>query len=170
MAGYLDQYGVGDERREKITKRIVLLVVIVLAAGGLFYLFFHNYPEERQARRFFELLAARNYQAAYTLWGCTAPTARPCRDYPFPEFMKDWSAEASPVDDSDVLDGESCGSGVIVDVNAGKAGEKKLWVERDSHVLAFPPFEQCPQGNRLHELWRNIRFRLHGRAIVHSGS
>ncbi|PWU03773.1 MAG: hypothetical protein C5B51_18260, partial [Terriglobia bacterium] len=71
MAGYLDQYGAGDERREKITKRVVLAIVIVLAGGGLLYVFFHNYPEERQAKRFFELLSARDYQQAYKLWGCT---------------------------------------------------------------------------------------------------
>lgn len=168
MAGYLDNYGVKDERREKITKRVVLSVLVVLAVGGLLYFVFHNYPEERQAKRFFEFLEGRNYQAAYVLWGCTEAT--PCRDYPFPEFMKDWGPEASPVNSIDVLDGESCGSGVIVDVDAGKAGDRKLWVERSSHTLGFPPFERCPQGNRIHEFWRNIRFRLHGRPIPPSGS
>ena len=53
---------------------------------------------------------------------------------------------------------------------AGKAGDKKLWIERDTHILAFPPFERCPQGNRIHDFWRNIRYRLHGRTAAPAGS
>ncbi|MBV9507371.1 MAG: hypothetical protein JO323_20445 [Acidobacteriia bacterium] len=170
MAGYLDQYGAGEEERERVIKWVVLSVVAVLAISGLVYVFFHNYPEEHQVGRFFQLLKGHDYQAAYALWGCTAPGAKPCRDYPFPEFMKDWGPQAAPVNTYEVLDGESCGSGVIVDVDAGNAGEKKLWSERDSHTLSFPPFDRCPQGNRIHDFWRNVRFRLHGRPIPSSGS
>jgi hypothetical protein len=170
MAGYLDQYGAGEERREKIVKWVVISVLVVLAGGGLLYAAFHDYPEERQVGRFFQLLEQRNYQAAYTLWGCNKPDARACQDYSIADFMKDWGPDAAPVTSGDVLDGESCGSGVIVDVDAGKAGDKKLWVERSSHFLAFPPYDRCPQGNRLHDLWRDIRFRLHGRPVPPSGS
>ena len=168
MAGYLDNYGAGEERREKITKRIAISVLALLAIGGIVYVTFHNYPEEHQAKRFFDFLKQREYQSAYALWGCTI--AKPCRDYPFTEFMKDWSAEVAPVNDADVLDGESCGSGVIVDVDAGKAGDKKLWVERSTRILGFPPYERCPQGNRIHDFWRNIRYRLRGRPIPPEGS
>jgi hypothetical protein len=168
MAGYLDNYGAGEERREKITKRVVITVLALLVVGGLVYSIFHNYPEEHQAKRFFDFLQARNYQSAYALWGCT--DAKPCRDYPFTEFMKDWGPDVSPVNEADVLDGESCGSGVIVDVDAGKAGDKKLWVERSTRILGFPPYERCPQGNRIHDFWRNIRYRLHGRPIPPAGS
>ena len=168
MAGYLENYGAGDERREKITKTAVIAVLAVLAAGALAYFIFHNYPEERQAKRFFELLRAQDYKDAYALWGCT--DAKPCRDYVMTEFMKDWGPEQGPVGAVEVLDAESCGSGVIVEIDAGKAGDKKLWVERDTRVLAFPPFERCPQGNRIHDLWRNIRYRLHGRPVPPQGS
>jgi|SRR5690348_6371856 len=168
MAGYLENYGAGDERREKITKTVVIAAVAVLVAIGLAYVFLHNYPEERQAKRFFELLRAQDYKAAYALWGCT--DQKPCRDYPMPEFLKDWGPGVAQVGAVDVLDAESCGSGVIVEVDAGKAGDKKLWVERDTHILGFPPFERCPQGNRIHDFWRNIRFRLHGRPVPQEGS
>lgn len=163
MAGYLENYGAGEERREKILKTVILSVVILLVAGGVFYLLFHNYPQERQAKRFFELLQAGNYKAAYALWGCT--DAHPCRDYNMTEFMKDWGPEQGGMRDVAVLDTESCGSGVIVEVEAGRAGDKKLWVERDSRLLGFPPFERCPQGNRLHDFWRNLRFRIRGRSV-----
>lgn len=168
MSGYLENYGAGDERREKIIKTSVISVLAVLIAAGLVYIFFHNYPEERQARHFFELLRSGDYKDAYALWGCT--DAKPCRDYPMAEFMKDWGPTLPPVSDVDVLDAESCGSGVIVDVDTGKAGDKKLWVERGSHELSFPPYERCPQGNRIHDFWRDIRFRLHGRPVPPEGS
>ena len=168
MAGYLENYGAGDERREKITKTAVSSVAALLVLAGLAYVFFHNYPEERQAKRFFELLRSQDYKDAYALWGCTEST--PCRDYMMAEFMKDWGPEQGPVSEVDVLDAESCGSGVIVEVDAGKAGAKKLWVERDTKVLGFPPFERCPQGNRIHDFWRNLRFRMRGRAAPPAGS
>ncbi|HLK47631.1 MAG TPA: hypothetical protein VKT49_05825 [Bryobacteraceae bacterium] len=168
MAGYLENYGAGEERREKITKTVLVAVAAALIIGGLGYLFFRNFPEERQARRFFELLQAHNYKEAYALWGCT--DAKPCRDYNETEFLKDWGPSQAPVNEIDVLDTESCGSGVIVEVDAGKAGDKKLWVERDTKILGFPPFERCPQGNRIHDFWRNIKFRLHGRPVPPEGS
>ena len=168
MAGYLENYGAGEERREKITKTVIVAAVAVLVISGLTYLFFRNYPEERQAKRFFALLQSHNYKEAYALWGCTDAT--PCRDYNQTEFMKDWGPGQAPVNDIDVLDTESCGSGVIVEVDAGKAGDKKLWVERSSKGLGFPPFERCPQGNRIHDFWRNIKFRLHGRPVPPEGS
>lgn len=168
MAGYLEQYGAGDERREKLIKTVVIAAAVLLVGGGLLYFFFHNYPEERQAKRFFTLLEAHDYKAAYAMWGCT--DAKPCRDYPMSEFMKDWGPQAGPLNDATVLDGESCGSGVIVDVGIDRSGNKKLWVERENHVLGFSPFERCPQGNRIHDFWRDIRYRLHGRTPPAEGS
>jgi hypothetical protein len=163
MGGYLDQYGAGDERRSRIIKRIIICV----AAAGLLTLLllavFHNVRQERRVKQFFALLAARDYKSAYALWGCT--DERPCRDYPMGSFMDDWGSQAIPAAQFEVLYGESCGSGVIVDVDAGKAGSKKLWVENSSLVIGFPPpgMERCPQGNRIGDWLRGIKYRLHGR-------
>lgn len=167
MSGYLESYGAGDERREKIIKTVAISAGAFLIAAGLGYFFFHNYPEEKQAKRFYELLQAHDYKAAYALWGCTDAT--PCRDYVMAEFMKDWGPDKVTPTDVDLLDAESCGTGVIVEV-ASKNSDQKLWVERGTHVLGFPPFERCPQGNRIHDLWRNVRFRLRGRPVPPAGS
>ena len=168
MAGYLENYGAGEERREKVIKTAVISAVVLLVGAGILYAVFHNYPEERQTKNFFALLEAHDYNAAYALWGCTE--AKPCRDYDMAEFMKDWGSPPVQSADVDVLDTESCGSGVIVDIQAGQAGDKKLWVERNSRLLGYPPFERCPQGNRIHDFWRNLRYRLHGRSVPPAGS
>ena len=68
MAGYLDQYGAGEERREKIIKTLVISLVALVVLGGIAFFVFHNYRQERQVKRFFELLQAHDYQGAYALW------------------------------------------------------------------------------------------------------
>jgi hypothetical protein len=77
-----------------------------------------------------------------------------------------------------ILDGESCDNSVIVDVDAGPAGDKKLWVDRDTLGLSFPPNDMgCVQAlvdqngnlsyqgkhNRIYNFFRNVKYRLRGR-------
>jgi hypothetical protein len=162
MAGYLDQYGAGDERRAKIVRNLAIAVVLLLVAGSVLLYIFHNHRQERQVQRFFDLLDGRDYQGAYALW---VRTDSDRRGYPFSAFMQDWGADAVPPGRFEVLDGESCGSGVIVDVDTGKAGGKRLWVEREDLVIGFPPpgMERCPHRNRIADWLRGIKYRLHGR-------
>jgi hypothetical protein len=124
-----------------------------------------NRGEQKRVESFFQLLAAHDYKPAYALWGCTDAT--PCRDYPFQSFMRDWGPEAAPVTGAEVLDGETCGSGVIVTADAGKAGEKKLWVEKQTQILSFlpPGIDRCPQGNHIYDWVRSLRYKLHGKTF-----
>jgi hypothetical protein len=150
MAGYLDHYGAGEERREKRIKRLVLTAVAVVVAAGVLFLIFKNYRQERQVKRFFGLLAHRDYQAAYALWGCTAPN--PCRDYQFTAFMQDWGPQSEHADPQafHIAKTRSCGSGVIVTVASNKDSNKnqedKLWVQRDDLTIGFSPLPGCPAG------------------------
>lgn len=167
MGGYLDTYGAGVDRKLSIFRRVALWVLLVLSAAGLFKFtttfIIPNRVEQRVAGDFFALLQSKQYQKAYEAWGCTA--AKPCRGYDFAHFMGDWGPQAGPVDTYTVLDGETCGSGVIVDVDAGKAGDKRLWVERADRSLSFlPPGPgRCQQGNRIYDFFRDIRYKLRGR-------
>jgi hypothetical protein len=167
MAGYLDNYGAGEEERAKITRAFALWGGSALGVAAIVLFVFHfvipNRGEQAEVKRFFEQLSARNYEQAYAMWGCT--DKKPCRDYPLASFMRDWGPRAVPMGAFQVLDGESCGSGVIVDIDAGKAGDKRLWVERKDGSLSFPPpgMERCPQGNRIYDFFRDLRYRLHGR-------
>jgi hypothetical protein len=160
MAGFLDQYGAGDERRARNIKIVVLSVVSLAALSGILYFFFHNYRQESQVRRFCQLLAAGNYQAAYAMWSSTDDERKA---YPMAAFMEAWGPPAVEVHGFDVLDAESCGNTVIVDVDLGKAGDRKVWVNRNTLEFSFPPYDQCPQQNRIYNFYRDMKYRLRGR-------
>lgn len=146
MAGYLDQYGAGEEQREKIIRRLLLLLVAIVVIGGALYWEFKNVAQEKQAKRFFELLQKHDYQAAYRLWGCTEE--HPCTAYKFEEFMKDWGPQGPHGDVSsfDIVKSRACGSGVILTVNFSKGPEEKLWVEKRDNTIGFSPLPGCPPG------------------------
>jgi hypothetical protein len=143
MPGYLDNYGAGEERRERFIKITALVLVALLILGGVAYWFLKNWREEQQARRFFEELGRQDYRAAYAMWGCTE--AQPCRDYPFDQFIKDWGPASGRSNPSDfrITRSRSCGSGVILTVETGKQQEK-LWVERKNLTIGFSPLPGCP--------------------------
>jgi len=109
MSDFLEQYGAGDERRGQIVKRIAISLAGLLVVAGFLFYCFHTFRQERQAKRFFQLLATHDYKQAYALWGCT--DASPCRDYPMTAFMQDWGPPGVSIGNFEVLDGESCGSG-----------------------------------------------------------
>jgi hypothetical protein len=145
--GYLDHYGEGEERREKRIKRIVISALILLIAGSVLYYVFKNYREERQVKRFYALLAAHDYTAAYRMWGCTETS--PCRDYSFDRFMRDWGPESNNANPSAVkiVKSRSCGSGVIITARIGEH-EEKLWVQRGDTIVGFSPWPACPASGR----------------------
>ena len=147
MAGYLDHYGAGDERREKVIRTVALSLITVVVVGGALFLFFKTFRQEGQVKRFFELVSRHDYQQAYALWGCT--DTKPCRDYPFTEFMKDWGPQSPRADVAPyhVLKSRACGSGVIVTADFGKNREQeKFWVQREDLVIGFSPWPGCPPG------------------------
>jgi len=150
MAGYLDHYGAGDERREKIVKISASALAILVVAGGILLFVFHNYRQERQARRFFELMAAHDYQGAYVLWGCTE--AKPCTGYPLSSFLQDWGPGSGKPDPARyrITKSRSCGSGVILTVDVGSNRPERLWVQRDDLTIGFSPFpgSNCPAPAR----------------------
>ena len=146
MAGYLDQYGAGDERRAKIVKTVVISLLLLIIVGGGLLFTFHNYREERQVKQFLSLLGVHDYKGAYALFGCT--DAKPCRYYPFEKFMEDWGPNSghASFDSAHITRSRSCGSGVLLTVDYGKNQLEKLWVERQDMSIGFPPVQGCPAG------------------------
>jgi hypothetical protein len=166
MAGYLDEYGAGDEQREKRNKLILILGAAALVLLFLWFFFFvwdktevlrvqsvarlaqvlRNHQQESRVKTFFDLLRRQDYKAAYALWSCT--DEHPCKDYPFAEFMKDWGP-ASPHAGAayTIPKSRSCGSGVIVTVDSGHGEQDALWVQRGDLTIGFSPFPSCQTGS-----------------------
>lgn len=143
MAGYLEQYGAGEERREKTIKAALITLAVVLVGGGILFFIFHNYRQEGQAKRFFALLQQHDYQSAYALWVRT-PSDR--AGYPFSSFMQDWGPQSGHADVSGyrISRSRSCGSGVILTLDFSKGQEEKLWVQRDDLTMGYSPLPGCP--------------------------
>ena len=138
MAGYLDQYGEGDERRAKIFKILIATVLTVLIGGGTLFFVFHNHRQESQVGHFFELLQKKDYPAAWKLWGTST--------YAMKEFMADWGPQSGHADVSGyrISRSRSCGTGVILTVDFEKGQQEKLWVQREDLVIGFSPWPGCP--------------------------
>ena len=90
MPGYLDTYGVGEERRGRWIKRIVLSVLAVAIVGTCSYLYFRTWSQEQTIKRFFAALDSKDFQGAYKMW---CPTENPCKYNPFDTFEQDWGPD-----------------------------------------------------------------------------
>ena len=143
MAGYLDQYGAGDERRAALIKRTIIGVLAVIVLTVLPWYLFKNHGSERRVKDFLELLRHRDFAAAYKTWGCGEPKA--CDGYPYDRFLEDWG-EKSTADPKllRIEDSESCGSGVMLTVRASRERQDTLWVEKSTGVISFAPQPVCP--------------------------
>lgn len=157
MAGFLDEYGVQDERRNRIIKRIALVTLAVGVTTLLLWLFLRNYQERQIANRFLDAVHAKDYQKAYELWGCTA--ANPCRDYDFKRFMEDWGEQgvyARAASKYSIED--ACGPGVVFTLEVPGAEAVGIYVNRADKTIGYAPWPRCP-GRHLH-LWEFIKSRF----------
>jgi hypothetical protein len=146
MAGFLDHYGAGEERRENIVKKILIALAVVIVVGAPLFYIFHNVRQEHQLKQFFALLQAHDYKGAYAMWGCT--DAKPCRGYAMTAFMQDWGPAKGDPTQYRITRSKSCGHGVILNVDFG--GDRDvLWIERSDLVIGFSPFPGCPAPNAL---------------------
>lgn len=158
MAGYLDNYGVQEARRERIWKKIVAWVVAAGLVALILFLVFRNYSEKRVANSFVDALRAHDYQRAYHIWGCS-PEA-PCRDYSMQKFMEDWGPNGLYRNAADIQFTivDACGDGVVLTVQYPNAEPFGLWVDRSTKQLGFAPWPRCP-GRHLH-LWEFLKSRF----------
>ena len=146
MAGYLDQYGAGAEKREKIIVRIVIWSLAVILIGSLSWYIFKNHHQEAVVKNFLGDIRRGDLQSAYRDWGCTSEKA--CSGYAFDKFQQDWGKNAKDgAPDPAILgikDSETCGTGVMLTVAVNSGREEKLWVEKTSDAISFAPYPICP--------------------------
>ena len=155
MSGFLDaSYGVADERRGKLIRRIVMWggVAVLLAAG--LYFNFHNWRQEQIIKQFFSLLEQKKYQEAYEMMGCTAE--HPCKYYSPDKFMEDWgpsSPNANPAAIK-IAHEDTCGNGVVFDIGQPSG----IFVDKDTNTLGFAPEPRCP-GRHL-QIWEFLKSKF----------
>jgi hypothetical protein len=159
MPGYLDNYGVSETRRaKKIWRWVGATLASALLIFGV-YAFWHDFREKRQVSRFIELLGARDYPAAYRLWGCDP--AKPCRAYSMQKFLEDWGPQSphANIAAAHVRRSRSCDQGVIQILVFPSGEEIPLYVDRAERQLAFSPFSYCMDAHGHNTKFVDIFFR-----------
>jgi hypothetical protein len=142
MGTYLQQYGAGEERRNRIITRIILSVVGVVVVGIVGYFIFQNYSEKKVATSFLDKINARQYREAYQQWGCT--TQHPCPNYDFGRFMEDWGPSKSS-SAWKIANVEGCRTFVTVNVQAQGSELESLAVQRSDNSLGYAPAPECQE-------------------------
>lgn len=161
MASYFEAYGEAEQRAAKRNR--VLQIAAGCIAGSLILFFvlravFENYGEERQVKLFVADLKKGDFKAAYSLWGCT--DAAPCKNYAFEKFMDDWGPDSpyAKLNGPEAGSGDSCGTGVVVAIEAKAAEPIPLWVDRATKVIGYSPDPECRK--------RRWRFRAFFRKMM----
>ena len=151
MAGYLDHYGAGEERRNRFVVRGIVSIVAITAITGLGWYLLKNHHQESVVKTFLGEIRKGDYQVAYREWGCTEQ--KPCSGYTFEKFLSDWgphsidsSGSPNPPDMGvlGLADSESCNNGVLLTVQLNRGRSEKLWVDKQSDSINFAPYPICP--------------------------
>jgi hypothetical protein len=147
MSSYLEAYGAAEEKRARVVRLLKITsisLVCAVLAGLILYGIFKNYSEEQRLKSFIALLQKKDYQGAYRMWGCSE--AQPCPNYTFDKFIEDWGPASSHANEASAKIGlsQSCGTGVILRIDYNNAEPMAVWVERDSKIISFAPWPECP--------------------------
>ena len=155
MGGFLDaSYGVAEEHRRRLIKRIVVFGIAAALIGSGLYFSFRNYRQEQTIKQFFELLQQKKYQEAYAMMGCTPE--HPCKYYGPEKFMEDWGPQSrfANVSAIKIEHVDTCGNGVVFDIGQPSEG---LFVDKETNTVSFFNEPRCP-GKHL-QIWEFLKSR-----------
>ncbi|MBV9181143.1 MAG: hypothetical protein JO356_07520 [Acidobacteria bacterium] len=159
MGSYLQQYGAGEEKRNRVLKVTVLALIGVVVIALAAYWILKDYPEERRAKQFLGEVNAHNYQAAYQDWGCTAQ--HPCPNYDYKRFVDDWTGAGKKANGPWRIESkDSCRSFLTVNVRADGTDLQSLAVQRSDKSLSFAPDSECQEAKWR---WKQFFDRILGR-------
>jgi hypothetical protein len=157
MGSYLQTYGAGDERRNRIRKFIILGVAAALILTIAGYFFFHNRSETKTVERFLAEVNSHNYPAAYADWGCTM--ANPCKNYDYTRFLEDWGPPKKAGSPWKIASIDGCRAFVTVNVQADGAELQSLGVDRGARTLNYAPAPECQEKKWR---WKQFFQRIFG--------
>jgi hypothetical protein len=164
MPGYLDQYGAGEEQRNKIIFRVIISTVTVVVVGAFSWYLLKNHHQESVVKTFLSAVRKGDYQGAYRAWGCDRASA--CSGYNYESFLSDWGPNAKSTAEPNqdfrpdpvvlsLTDSESCNNGVLLTVEVNQSRTEKLWVnktaglaaDQNRDAISFAPYPICPHKN-----------------------
>jgi len=140
MAGYLDAYGVADERRERRLKHIVIWGFSTVIVIAILYFSLRTHSQERVVNQFLTDLEHQQYQEAYKLWGCPEN----CKYYAPEKFLEDWGPSSTYAKSSHgkIEHVDYCDDGVVFDLSL--PDNQGLWVNRSTNFISFFDAPRCP--------------------------
>ena len=141
MAGYLEQYGQAELRRERVVRWLMIATAVITIGTLVGYFTLRTYPARRQASSFLEALNKGDYKAAHRMWGCPEP----CTRYPFDKFMEDWGPKGEYAGATKIADTSFCKAGVIVTLESPRGDNVALWYDRSDGSLGFAPWPVCAE-------------------------
>lgn len=143
MGGYLQNYGAGEERRNRNIKILVVSFLGLLILSWVLYLIFHNYSEKRTVNRFLAEVNRHDYATAYVDWGCTE--ASPCKNYDYKRFLADWGPNPKITAPWKIASVDGCKAFVTVNVKAPGSELQSLGVQRGTKTLMYAPAPECQE-------------------------
>jgi hypothetical protein len=134
MAGYLDSYGVADQRRERVVKLSLIVGIGAILIVMIGYFTLRTHSQERAVSEFLQDLNDQKYPDAYRLW-----CPENCKLYAPNEFLKDWGPESKTAKASQfkVEHVDYCGDGVVFDLSYPNTEDIGLWVNRTTNIISF---------------------------------
>jgi len=144
MAGYLEQYGAGEERRGKIVKTLVISLVALIVLGGTGFFVFHNYRQEHQVKRFFCTSGAKGLPGGLRTVGAHGIGPSRVHYERFPKRLgpaRRSSGRKRPAYLQEPFLWERCDPHSRFRQRIKK---EKLWVAREDLTIGFSPLPGCP--------------------------
>lgn len=160
MSGYLETYGAGEERRNRIIFWSIAGLLSFLLLFTVLYFAFRYYSEARRVESFLQAVKAQDYQRAYSIWGCGPQ--HPCRDYAMEKFMEDWGAKGAFTNmaDGELNYIEPCGVGLIYTIEKPGREPLILYTDKNDPAMGFSPWPLCPEKGVSGITLRKVRLFL----------
>lgn len=142
-ASYLEDYGVSDERRNRVIRWIFISLAAIVVVALAAYLFLEDYGESQKAKRFLQQINAHNFHGAYEEWGCTAQ--HPCPNYDYSRFLETWGPQSKAAGAWQIASTDSCKSFLTINVKAPGAEPESLAVQRSDESIGYAPAAECQE-------------------------
>lgn len=124
-----------DQKWERRKKQLWILLAVLVVITPILYYELKNWPEEQVAKSFMQAVVESRIDDAYKIW-------QPAASYTKDDFLKDWGpkSEFGKISSFRMTRSHERGTGVIITMEINGAKEVRIWVEKKTKSLGFPPY------------------------------